>query len=284
MATHPEATHHLSLRLGEGIWRALQDRCAQSGDSVNHLITQALAEALDVDYRTIHQVSTSGALVQGVYQGCVRVEDILRHGDFGLGTFEGLDGEGILLDGRCWQARSDGTVHPAPMAALAPFWVMARFRADQTHQLHNVSSWSDLTQRLDQLRPSDNVFTAVRIHGTFEAIKIRVACKAAAGTDLVTATSHQAEFSFAELAGTLVGFWTPSFARTINIPGYHLHLLSDDHAHGGHLLELRATSLSVELHTQDHLHLALPDTAGFLAADLRGDPSTALAQAEGDHP
>jgi acetolactate decarboxylase len=161
--------------------------------------------------------------------------------------------------------------------------VIARFRADQTHQLHNVTSWSDLSQRLDQLRPNDNVFTAVRIHGTFEAIKIRVACKAAAGTDLVTATSHQAEFRFGELAGTLVGFWSPNYARTINIPGYHLHLLSDDHAHGGHLLELRAKSLRVELHTQDHLHLALPDTAGFLATDLQGDPRAALAQAEGDH-
>ena len=283
MASHPEATHRLSLRLGEGVWRALQERCAQTGDTPTPLINSAIAEALDLDYRTIYQVSTSGALVQGVYQGCVRVGDLLRHGDFGLGTFDGLDGEGILLDGRCWQARSDGTVQPAPATALAPFWVLTHFRADHTHQLQDIRSWADLTERLDQLRPSDNVFTAVRIRGSFEAIKIRVACKAAAGTDLVTATSHQAEFSHQQLAGTLVGFWTPSFARTINIPGYHLHLLSDDLAHGGHVLDLQAHSLHVELHTQDHLHLALPDTAGFLAADLSGDPSAALAKAEGGH-
>ena len=167
-----------------------------------------------------------------------------------------------------WQLGRSGA--PAPATALAPFWVLTHVRAD-------------LTARLDQLRPSDNVFTAVRIRGSFEAIKIRVACKAAAGTDLVTATSHQAEFSHQQLAGTLVGFWTPSFARTINIPGYHLHLLSDDQAHGGHVLGLQAQSLRVELHTQDHLHLALPDTAGFLAADLSGDPSAALAKAEGGH-
>ena len=167
-----------------------------------------------------------------------------------------------------WQLGRSGA--PAPATALAPFWVLTHFRAD-------------LTARLDQLRPSDNVFTAVRIRGSFEAIKIRVACKAAAGTDLVTATSHQAEFSYQQLAGTLVGFWTPSFARTINIPGYPLHLLSDDQAHGGHVLGLQAQSLRVELHTQDPLHLALPDTAGFLAADLSGDPSAALAKAEGGH-
>jgi len=49
------------------------------------------------------------------------------------------------------------------------------------------------------------------------------------------------------------------------------------------VLDLQAQTLHVDLHTQDHLHLALPDTAGFLAADLSGDPSAALAEAEGGH-
>lgn len=84
-------------------------------------------------------MSTSGALVQGVYQGCVRVADLLRHGDFGLGTFEGLNGEGILLEGQCWQALSDGRVQQAPADALAPFWVATTFRADQRHR---NSAWS----------------------------------------------------------------------------------------------------------------------------------------------
>ncbi|MFN9909655.1 MAG: acetolactate decarboxylase, partial [bacterium] len=108
--------------------------------------------------------------------------DILRHGDFGLGTFDGLDGEGILLDGICWQARGDGSVHAAPPEALAPFWVVTNFRGDQQRKLHGIASWQDLTTQLDAHRPSDNVFTAIRIRGVFERIKIRVACKAPAGT------------------------------------------------------------------------------------------------------
>jgi len=283
MATHPEASHQLQVRLGEGLWQALRERCGRTGESPDHVIRAALAEALDLNHHTIYQVSTSGALVQGVYQGCVRVADILRHGDFGLGTFDGLDGEGILLDGICWQARSDGSVHRAPPEVLAPFWVVTSFRSDQRLKLKGIQGWTDLTAKVDAHRPSDNVFTAIRIRGVFERIKIRVACKAPAGTDLVTATSHQAEFNFETLTGTLVGFWSPAFARTINVPGYHLHLLSDDHAHGGHVLDLQASELTVELHTEDHLQLALPDTPGFLAADLSGDPSASLAKAEGDH-
>ena len=281
MPCPPESSHHLSVRLGEGLFAALQERCRRTGESASHVMRQALAEALDLDHHTIYQVSTSGALVQGVYQGCVRVGDLLQHGDFGLGTFDGLDGEGILLDGICWQACGDGTVRQAPADALAPFWVATRFAADHCESLSNVASWADLTGRLDGLRNQDNLFMAIRIRGVFEHIRYRVACKAQAGVDLVSATNAQATFDLDHVAGTLVGFWTPSYARTINVPGYHLHLLSDDHRHAGHVLELNSSALQLELHRESHLQLVLPETPAFLKADLSGDPAAALAKAEG---
>ncbi|MEB3239994.1 MAG: acetolactate decarboxylase, partial [Cyanobacteriota bacterium] len=114
MASSHASSHHLDVRLGDGLYTALQERCRRTGESANHVIREALAAALDLEHHTIYQVSTSGALVQGVYGGCVRVSELLQHGDFGLGTFEGLDGEGILLDGCCWQACGDGTVRQAP--------------------------------------------------------------------------------------------------------------------------------------------------------------------------
>jgi alpha-acetolactate decarboxylase len=194
MTCRPDSSHHVDVHLGDGLFTALEERCRRTGESASHVIRQALADALDLDHHTIYQVSTSGALVQGVYQGCVRVGDLLQHGDFGLGTFEGLDGEGILLDGTCWQACADGTVRQAPADALAP-----------------------------------------------------------------------------------------SYARTINVPGYHLHLLSDDHRHAGHVQELQSRELQLELHRESHLQLVLPETPAFLKADLSGDPAAALAKAEGDH-
>ncbi|MCX5945460.1 MAG: acetolactate decarboxylase [Cyanobacteria bacterium] len=280
---HPDSVHNLHLRLPAGVFAALQAHCARSGESLNHAVIAALADALDIEHHTLYQVSTSGALVEGLYQGCVSVGDIRRHGDFGLGTFDGLDGEAILLDGVCWQARGDGSIQVAPDTALAPFFVATHFVADAAELLQAVTSFTDLRQRLDGLRPSANVFVAIRLRGLFERIKVRTACKSAPGTDLVSATSHQAEFELQTIRGTLVGFWSPDYARTINVPGYHLHFISDDHRHGGHLLELAAESLQLEVHTESHLHLALPETAAFLAADLSGDPSAALATAEGNH-
>jgi acetolactate decarboxylase len=281
---HPHAHHRHSLRLAGGVWRALQERCQRTGESVDHVINSALAEALDLDHHTIYQVSTSGALVQGVYSGCVRLADLLQHGDFGLGTFEGLDGEGILLDGRCWQACSDGRVLAAPADALTPFWVVTHFRSDLSQGLDGVNSWADLTARLDGLRHTANLFVAIRIRGVFDHIRYRVACKTDTGVDLVHATAAQATFDLEQISGTLVGFWTPTYARTINVPGYHLHLLSDDRQHGGHVLELKASRLHVELHVENHLQLVLPETPAFLHADLSGDPAAAFAEAEADRP
>jgi len=274
----------LSCNVPAGVREALRQRMEVSGESLDQAVSACLAEALDVAQHSIFQVSTSGALVQGVYQAATTIGDVRRHGDFGLGTFVGLDGEGILLDGVSYRAGADGSLSEVPDSTPTPFWVATRFHADLTETLTDIQSWEDLCARLAALRPSENLLAAIRIDGVFDFIHVRVACKAEAGASLVEATSHQAEFKFESLEGTLVGFFTPSYARTINVPGYHLHLLSADRLHGGHVLEIRAKSLRAALHSTNDLHIVLPENAAFLHADLNGDPAAALATAEGAHP
>jgi acetolactate decarboxylase len=280
-AHHLPGTHHLDIQLSNSLHKALIKQCQESGHSVNHVIQSALAKALLIEHHTLYQVSTATALVQGVYQGCVTVGNLKAHGDFGLGTFDALDGEGLMMDGRIWQAHADGSVTEPPDTATAPFWVCTRFEADRTDTLASVQDWSDLTRQLDKLRGSENLFVAFRIRGHFDQITYRVACKTAAGTDLVTATSHQAEFEQDDVQGTLMGFWSPTYARTFNIPGYHLHLLTADLKHGGHVLGLRASNLKVDVMNVQNVMMALPESPQFLEADLSGDPSVALNKAEG---
>jgi len=281
LSTLPDRELH--LRLSGALWQALRERSTRTGESLHEIIRTALSGAFDIEHHTLFQVPTSVALVQGVYQGCVRVGTIKQHGDFGIGTFDGLDGEGILLDGRCWQVRSDGSVREVPDEILAPFWVATRFHADQKQTLANVSDWRSFCLRLDAFRPSDNVFVAIRIKGTFDTIKTRAACKAESGTGLVAATHHQAEFEFQRISGVLVGFWTPKFASSINIAGYHFHFLADDFSHGGHVLELSSQYLKIELHEASDIHLALPENHAYLVADLSQDPTAALEIAETNH-
>lgn len=273
-------SHQLNTRVSSSLWQALVSRAQTSGQSVSHIVQEALAEALDIEHHSLFQVSTSGAIVQGLYQGCVSVADLRRHGDLGLGTFEDLDGEMILLDGHCYQARSDGSVVEAADSELTPFASVVNFAADRCATLSGLSSFDACTSAIDALRTSDNGIVSLRGHGTFRALTLRAACTTQSGIDLVEATATQSEFSFADITGTLVGFWSPDYTKSISISGYHMHFISDDRAHGGHVLGMSAEHLFVEINDVCDVHLAIPETAEFMSADLAGDHEAALKIAE----
>jgi acetolactate decarboxylase len=202
----------LTCDISETLMRALLERRALTGESLSHIVMSSLADSLEVEHSTLFQVSTAGALVKGVYDGIVTIGDLKQHGDFGLGTFDGLDGEMLALDGRFYQIRSSGAVGEAADAAMVPFAVVTRFRAEQALTLDRVDGFKDLTAQLDGMRRTNNLFCAALIQGRFEHARTRAACKASPGESLVAATAHQAEFAFAHTVGTMAGFWSPSYS------------------------------------------------------------------------
>jgi acetolactate decarboxylase len=272
--------HRLTTSISDSLWRALEARSAATGRSIRSLVQVALEDSLDVDHHSLFQVSTSGALVEGLYQGALSVGALRLHGDTGLGTFEDLDGEMILVDGHCYQARADGSVIEAPDDALTPFATVVAFAPDETYDVTNIMSFDDLTTRLDAFRHSHNEFLAWRLTGEFEALTLRAACRHASGTPLAEAVVDQSIYTAQGISATIVGFWSPGFAQAVAIPGYHLHAVSDDRAQGGHVFDLRARALRVELHRVNDLHVALPETQEFLQAQLSGDTAADLDRTE----
>ena len=271
----------LTCDISQSLWNALQRRVAE-GEPVAHVVARALADALQVDHGTLFQVSTTGALVEGIYDGVVSVTTLKEHGDFGLGTFADLNGEMVALDGHIFQARSDGTVVEAADDALVPFAVVTHFQAERTSVIAPCPSFVALEAKLDALRDSANVFFACRIDGVFDLVKTRIACKAAPDTKLLEATAQQAEFEYKNVEGTLVGFWTPQYAGAVNVPGYHLHFLSKDRKIAGHLLDCRAQSLRAQVQHEADFRMAIPETSHFLKADLTRDGRADLEKAERD--
>ncbi len=85
------------------------------------------------------------------------------------------------------------------------------------------------------------------------------------------------------MVGTLVGFWAPEYSMALSVPGYHFHFISEDRTVGGHVLGMRASELTIGVHTERDLHLSLPETEEFLTADLRGEHAAALDKAETGH-
>ena len=260
--------HRLETTVSDALWAAIRARADALGLPVRQVVQDALAEALDVEHHSMFQVSTSGALIEGLYQGAMTVGDIRRHGDIGLGTFEELDGEMILVDGHCYQARGDGRVSEVSDDTLTPFATVVAFTADDSQTLLDITSFDDLTSRLDDLRTSDNDFFAWRITGHLDELRMRAACRHASGTPLAEAVADQAVFEFHDISATIVGFWSPAYSQAIAIPGYHLHAISDDRTRAGHVFDLRAREVVAEVHRVSDLHVALPETEAFLQADL----------------
>jgi acetolactate decarboxylase len=236
----------------------------------------------DLSCHTLYQVSTATALVEGIYQGVVRVATLRHHGDLGLGTFADLDGEMVVVDGHFYQVRSDGSVREAEDDTLSPFAVITSFSPEPAITLEDCPDLTHLTARFDALRDSDNIFYALRVDGTFDYIHTRAMRRTKEGVPLVQAAAVQPEFEFHGISGTLVGFWTPEYAKSLNVPGYHLHFISADHTHGGHLLQCKGKNLCLRIQREGNYHIAFPETPDFLKADLRRDPTKALAQAESE--
>lgn len=270
--------HSVQVRLSPALWAALAERRRTTGEPLGHIIRTALASHLGHD--TLFQVSTSTALVEGVYRGAMTVDALLGHGDFGLGTFEGIDGEMIVVDGRCWQVRADGAVHAPSAGATTPFAVVTRFRTEREARVASAGDLDALLAEVDALRPSENVFYAVRVDGTFPRVHTRAMCRTADGVPLAEAAAHQPEFELTDVTGTCVGFWSPGYARTFEVPGHHLHFVDDGRSAGGHVLGLAGRDLRIRVQTLHDFRVALPEHEAFLDADLSHDPAAALARAE----
>jgi len=165
---------------------------------------------------------------------------------------------------------------------LSPFAAVTAFSPDQSITLENCRDLSYLTSQFDALRQSDNFFYALRVDGTFDYIHARAMRRTKEGIPLVQAAAVQPEFEFHNISGTLVGFWTPEYAKSLNVPGYHLHFVSADRTQGGHVLQCRGKNLRLQIQREGDYHIVLPETEDFLKANLRRDPTAALARAEGE--
>ena len=249
----------------------LRERSGRTDLSPSLLVRSALAEYLDMPLHTLFQVSTSRALVQGTYSGAVTCETLLAHGDFGLGTFEGLDGEMVVVDGAAYRAAASGKVTKARGDSAAPFAVVTRFSPTMEQALPSISSFDELEKLCDGYRRSDNLFYAFRIDGTFKNVQTRAVSPPKHHGNLLDAAKAQQEFKFTNVEGTLVGIYSPAFSEAFSVPGYHFHFLSSDRTEGGHLLEVAGDALRLQGEELNDFHLVLPENEEFLRVDLSKD-------------
>jgi acetolactate decarboxylase len=224
---------------------------------------------------TLFQLSTIDALMSGIFDGAMTLGELKRHGDIGIGTFHTFDGEMVVVDGIVYQVRSDGTVHTPDATATTPFAAVTFFDADQEKDLEPGVDLSGLIKEIDGFLPTQNLFYAIRIEGTFKKLKARSVPKQAKPYPTVAqVVKTQPIFDFENIEGVIVGFRCPPFVKGINVPGYHLHFLTKDKKAGGHVLELVVQQARVKVDHTPGFHMILPKDPDFYRLDWVSDPSS----------
>jgi acetolactate decarboxylase len=252
-------------------------------DRFRHWAATLLKQRQAAGHDEVYQFSTISALLEGVYDGDATIADILRHGDFGLGTFNHLDGEMVILDGICYRLRADGTASRAAPTDRTPFAAVTHFHTDFVIPIHARTGRAEVTGAVDRQIQSPNLIYAMRITGRFPELRTRtVMAQQEPYPPLTQATEDQAETVFTDVSGTVVGFRTPDFEQGISVAGYHLHFLNNDRTGGGHVLDFTLEEGNVAVSGASQLHLSLPTSGAFLGAQLSGDDlAERIGKAEG---
>jgi acetolactate decarboxylase len=230
---------------------------------------------------TVFQVSTINALLQGLYDGEMTCGELKKMGDLGIGTFDGLDGEMVMVDGKILQVEADGRVILAPDGEKTPFAAITFFKADQTCTMQGVADFAQLQRQLDDLIRNRNLFYAIRIDGTFSYVKTRsVPRQVKPYPPLAAAAKNQSVFEMQNVRGTVVGFYCPPYVQGLNVPGYHLHFITEDRRQGGHLLECNLQEGTAKLELIRKFSMLLPGSSDFAQLNLTTDRKEELKKVE----
>ena len=244
---------------------------------VRHRELQAGARAHE-----LFQTSTIEALLGGAFDGDVSLSEILEHGDLGLGTLNGLDGELIVIDGKAWKANCDCTLSLAPGSSRTPYAVVVQFSPGPPVTFGGPVQYATLGQAVGHRLEGTTRPVAVRIEGLFERVRVRSVPKQRRPYPrLVEALAQQRVRDLHNVLGTLVGFGFPDALNGIEMIGWHLHFANQDRTRGGHVLDfvLRhgtahlddATELQVELPSSVEAHrAALSDQAALRRIESDG--------------
>mgnify|MGYP002759817321 CR=1 FL=1 len=221
---------------------------------------------------TIFQNSLMTALLDGIYDGEMTIGELLGKGNFGIGTFDALDGEMIILDGVCYQLRGDGTATVADLDQGTPFAVATNFVPRIKVDAPKGLKREELSAFIDELEPSANYMYAVRITGRFSNVVTRTVVKQSKPyPPMAQAVGGDKELRFSDVEGTIGGFRTPVFEKGISVPGCHVHFIDAARTSGGHVLDYTVDEATIELCPGTDLDLRLPLTHEFRSANLAPD-------------
>ena len=236
-----------------------------------------------VNTETVYQVALLQSLVQGYYDGILSVDALKEKGDTGLGTFDGVNGEMIVIDGEVYRANSQGDVEKPEGDEMIPFSDVTFFDTDYTMELKDIKDMDALKKELDKYTQlNKNMFYMVKINGTFSNIKARSEPKQKQPYKMLdeALAETQVEFEFKDMKGTIVGLYCPDYMGGLNTVGWHFHFISEDRTKGGHILQLNFKDAEAQFDMTPGFKMYMADDENFQKMDLAKNVDEAIESAE----
>jgi len=195
----------------------------------------------------IFQYSSKKALITNHYVGNLTVAEIKENGNFGLGTFNMIDGEMVISENNVYQVLPNGEVNNMQADTKSPFVVTKYFEADTTFSITDLSL-NSLKKMLEPVLSNLSTPFAIKIIGKYKTLKSRSVDKVAnESVSLDEIIANQTIFDFTNVEGTLIGFWFPEYFDGVNFAEYHLHALLNNFSGGGHILDCHFDGAVVEI-------------------------------------
>ena len=238
------------------------------------------------DRETINQVALLQSLALGNFEGTITVKEWKTFGDTGIGTFDGLNGELIALDGVIYQGDQNCRAKIMSDKDTIPFSNITFFDKDFSIKLNNINDKAALESKLNECvkKEGENNFYMVKISAEYSQILI---CSEAKQNKpyptLVQALqATQKEVTLNNIRGTIVGLYCPAFMSSLNSVGWHFHFISADKKYAGHVLEMGVTSGEAQFDKTEKFAMRVPNTKDFQNLNLGKDLSEDIRKAEQD--
>lgn len=171
----------------------------------------------------------------------------MQHGDLGIATLTGSNGEVIFLDGKAYHANEHKEFVELKGDELTPYATVTKFVADTSYETKDKSSEAVFAEIKEKML-SENLFSAVKISGLFKKMHVRMMpAQEPPYTRLIDSARRQPEQTETYVKGSVVGFFTPELFHGIGSAGFHVHFANDDRNFGGHVLYFEVEDVKVEI-------------------------------------
>lgn len=238
------------------------------------------------DRETINQVALLQSLTLGDFEGSITVKEWKTFGDTGIGTFDGLNGELVALDGIIYQGDQNCTAHVMKDTDTIPFSNITFFEKDFSIALSNIDGKAALESKLGEClkKEGENNFYMVKIPAEYAEILIRSEAKQSKPyPTLVQALEKtQKEVTLTNVRGTIVGLYCPTFMSSLNSVGWHFHFISEDKKFAGHVLNMKVKSGEAQFDKTEKFAMRLPNNKEFQNLNFSKDLSEDIRKAEND--